>query len=194
MKTSCTESRCWNLRIILKCYRYTPLSCISVIIVRDNHKEESKMSICKPTWMWKWQCTRERSSYTAAFDFCTLIFYLRGETCHLQITWTVSSDVRRLCFILSFFFFALWKDTLLPFVNLKLIYFVFSKSGKTVYCVVLSFHVYNLNELFTFHGMAMPIFIIIYCFEINFQGNKRFFASFLRMNCWPFSLTSGETS
>lgn len=148
--------------------------------------------------MWKWQCTRKTSIYTTAFVFCTL----RGETCHLQIiTRTVSSDVCRLLF---FILFALWQDTLLPFVNLKLIYFVF-RSGKTVYCVVLfvsCLFIYNLNELFTFHGKAMPIFIIIYCLKIKFEGNKKdrlphSFASLLKcywMSVCGYLLTSGETS
>lgn len=133
-----------------------------------------------------------------AFVFCTLIFYLRGENYHLQITWTVSSDVRRLCFIIIVDVvshpFALWKDTLLPFVNLKLIYFVFSKWENSILCCafVSCLFIYNLNELFTFHGMVMPIFIIIYCFKINFQGNKRSFASFLCVTC--LLLNPGEAS
>ncbi len=62
----------------------------------QRYPQESKMFICKPAWMWKWQCTRKKSSYTTAFVF----FTLRGKTFHLQvITWTVSSDVHRLYFI-----------------------------------------------------------------------------------------------
>jgi len=161
-----TASHCWNLRIILKCHRYTVLyQSFSIIIPVKTVNMQANMNV--------------------------KITMYQVKLCHLLHSYLLlkrrklwaSSDVRRLCFIIIIIDvvshpFALWKDTLLPFVNLKLIYFVFSKWENSILCCafVSCLFIYNLNELFTFHGMVMPIFIIIYGFEINFRGNKRSFA------------------